>query len=228
VVTWEWGMVRSFPSPWSPVPDTRKECMNREGIILIISAPSGAGKTTLCRELRKRFPEMRESISYTTRSPRPGEGDGEDYFFVSRDEFRAMVENDAFAEWAEVHGNFYGTALKALEEARRSGIDLLLDIDCQGALALKERFEGGVYVFILPPSMEELRRRLENRSSDSREVIERRIKRASDEIREARWYDYIIINDRIEEAFEELAAIVLAQNRRTFRMLPRVAKLFDI
>jgi len=202
--------------------------MQREGLIMIISAPSGAGKTTLCRKLRHRFPAMRESISYTTRLPRPGEVDGEDYCFVSREEFQAMVAEDAFAEWAEVHGNLYGTALKTLEEARKNGIDLLLDIDCQGAKALKQRFEGGVYVFILPPSMEELRRRLEGRSSDAREVIERRIKRASDEIKEARWYDYIIINDRVQDASEELSAIVLAQSRRTFRMLGQVAKLFDI
>ena len=202
--------------------------MRREGLIMIISAPSGAGKTTLCRELRNRFPAMRESISYTTRLPRPGEVNGEDYRFVSREEFQAMVAGDAFAEWAEVHGNLYGTALKTLEEARENGIDLLLDIDCQGARTLRRKFEGGVYVFILPPGMEELRRRLENRSSDALEVIERRIKRASDEIREARWYDYIIINDRIEDALEELSAIVVAQSRKTFRMLDRLAKLFDI
>ncbi|NVN90815.1 MAG: guanylate kinase [Desulfuromonadales bacterium] len=202
--------------------------MKREGLIMIISAPSGAGKTTLCHELRKRFPAMRESVSYTTRPPRSGEVDGEDYCFVSPEQFQAMVEEDAFAEWAEVHGNLYGTALKTLEDARKNGVDLLLDIDCQGALTLKERFEGGVYVFILPPSMEELRRRLEHRSSDSREVIERRIKRASDEIKEARWYDYIIINDRFQDAFEELSSIVLAQNHRTFRMMGQVAKLFDI
>ena len=202
--------------------------MKREGLIMIISAPSGAGKTTLCRQLLKRFPTMLESISYTTRSPRPGELNGKDYFFVSREEFQRMVAEDAFAEWAEVHGNMYGTALKTLEDARKNGIDLVLDIDCQGALKLKENFEGGVYIFILPPSMQELRRRLESRSSDSQDVIERRILRASAEIRESRWYDYIIINDLFENAFEELSAIVLAQNRKTFRMLEQVAKLFDI
>src|SRR6185369_9206695 len=132
--------------------------MKREGLIMIISAPSGAGKTTLCRQLLKRFPTMLESISYTTRSPRPGELNGKDYFFVSREEFQRMVAEDAFAEWAEVHGNMYGTALKTLEDARKNGIDLVLDIDCQGALKLKENFEGGVYIFILPPSMQELRR----------------------------------------------------------------------
>lgn len=202
--------------------------MKREGIILIISAPSGAGKTTLCNHLLKRFPNMRESISYTTRTPRAGEVHGEDYFFVSREEFQRMVADDAFAEWAEVHGNLYGTALATIEEARKNGVDLVLDIDCQGAQRLKEQIERCVYIFILPPSMEELRRRLESRSSDPQDVIDRRIERAAAEIKEARWYDYIIINDRFETAFEELSAIVVAHSRKTFRMLGEVAKLFDI
>ena len=202
--------------------------MNREGIILIISAPSGAGKTTLCRALLERFPTMKESVSYTTRPPRAGEVHGEDYFFVSREEFQHMVESDAFAEWAEVHGNLYGTALSTIDEARKSGVDLVLDIDCQGARRLKEQIERCVYIFILPPGMDELRRRLENRSSDAQEVIDRRIERAAGEIREARWYDYIIINDIFETAFEELSSIVVAHSRRTFRMLGQVAKLFDI
>ena len=202
--------------------------MNREGIILIISAPSGAGKTTLCHALLKRFPTMQESVSYTTRPPRAGEVHGVDYFFVSREEFQRMVDGDAFAEWAEVHGNLYGTALATIDEARKSGVDLVLDIDCQGARRLKEQIERCVYIFILPPSMEELRRRLDSRSSDAREAIDRRIERAAGEIREARWYDYIIINDNLETAFEELSAIVVAHSRRTFRMLGQVAKLFDI
>ncbi|MBV5341100.1 MAG: guanylate kinase [Deltaproteobacteria bacterium] len=202
--------------------------MKREGLILILSAPSGAGKTSLCRELFKIFPDMRESVSYTTRAPREGEVEGEAYHFVTHEVFNGMVEEDAFAEWAEVHGNKYGTALRTLEEARKNGIDLVLDIDCQGALKLKEQFEGGVYVFIMPPSMEELRRRLEGRSSDVQEVIERRIARAADEIREARWYDYIIFNDVFEVACQELAAIVIAHRRKTFRMMEKVVKLFDI
>lgn len=202
--------------------------MKREGLILILSAPSGAGKTSLCRELFKKFPDMRESVSYTTRQPRPGEVDGEAYHFVSQAEFEQMVDEDAFAEWAMVHGNMYGTALKTLEEARKNGVDIVLDIDCQGALKLKEQFNGGVYIFILPPSMEELRRRLESRSSDAQEVIERRIVRASEEIKESRWYDYIIINDDFEVAVSELAAIVTACRHKTFRMLEQVGKLFDL
>jgi guanylate kinase len=202
--------------------------MKREGLILILSAPSGAGKTSLCRELFKTFPDMKESVSYTTRAPREGEVEGEAYHFVTHEVFDGMVAEDAFAEWAEVHGNKYGTALRTLEEARKNGIDLVLDIDCQGALRLKEQFDGGVYVFIMPPSMEELRRRLEGRSSDAQEVIERRIARAADEIREARWYDYIIFNDVFEVACQELAAIVTAHRRKTFRMMEKVVKLFDI
>jgi guanylate kinase len=202
--------------------------MKREGLILILSAPSGAGKTSLCRELFKTFPDMRESVSYTTRAPRQGEVEGEAYYFVATEEFDRMVAEDAFAEWAEVHGNKYGTALRTLEEARKNGIDLVLDIDCQGARKLKEQFDGGVYVFIMPPSMEELRRRLEFRSSDAQEVIERRIARAADEIREARWYDYIIFNDVFDVACQELAAIVIAHRRKTFRMMEKVGKMFDI
>ncbi len=202
--------------------------MKREGLILILSAPSGAGKTSLCRELFKIFPDMKESVSYTTRAPRVGEVEGEAYHFVSRAEFECMVTEDAFAEWAVVHGNMYGTALRTLEEARKNGIDLVLDIDCQGAQRLKEQFDGGVYVFILPPSMGELRRRLEHRSTDALEVIERRIARAAEEIKEARWYDYLIINDNFAVACQELASIVTAHRLKTFRMMEKVGKLFDI
>lgn len=202
--------------------------MKREGLTIILSAPSGAGKTSLCRELFKIFPDIKESISYTTRKPRIGETEGEAYHFVSHEEFTKMVEDDAFAEWALVHGNMYGTALSTLEEARKKGIDLVLDIDCQGALKLKEQFDGGIYIFILPPSIDELRRRLENRSSDDQDVIDRRLLRASDEIKESRWYDYIIINDNFEVACQELSAIVIAHRRKTFRMFEKVGKLFDI
>jgi guanylate kinase len=202
--------------------------MKREGVLYVISAPSGAGKTTLCKEIIDIFPNLRHSVSYTTRTPRQGEVHGRGYFFVEQKEFSRMVAEGEFAEWAEVHGNFYGTSLATLNECRSQGIDLILDIDCQGARQLKGRFEGGVYVFVLPPSMEELRRRLDNRSSDTQEVIERRINNAAGEIKEARWYDYIIVNDRFSEAVEQLKSVLIAEQCRASRLIQGLHPVFDI
>ena len=202
--------------------------MTQGGVVIVMSAPSGAGKTTLCNNLTKRFPALQESVSYTTRAPREGEVDGVNYHFISVEAFRSMVEENAFAEWAEVHGHLYGTSLATLRKSREYGMDILLDIDCQGAKRLKDNGVRGVFVFVLPPSMEELRRRLESRSSDPQDVIERRIARAADEIREARWYDYIIVNDRLDQAQELLAAIVTASRAETCRMLGQVSKMFEI
>ncbi|MBU5613203.1 guanylate kinase [Geomonas azotofigens] len=202
--------------------------MKREGVLYVISAPSGAGKTSLCKEIIDIFPNLRHSVSYTTRPPRNGEVHGRDYFFVGKEEFDRMVEDGEFAEWAEVHGNFYGTSLATLKESRAEGIDLILDIDCQGARQLKGRFEGGVYIFVLPPSIEELRRRLDNRSSDSQEVIERRIHNASGEIKEARWYDYIIVNDKFSEALDQLKSVLIAEQCRTSRLLQGLSRIFTI
>ena len=202
--------------------------MKREGVLYVISAPSGAGKTTLCKEVIDIFPNLRHSVSYTTRPPRNGEVHGRDYFFVGKEEFSRMVEAGEFAEWAEVHGNLYGTSLATLKECRAEGIDLILDIDCQGARQLKGRFEGGVYIFVLPPSIEELRRRLDNRSSDSQEVIERRIQNAAGEIKEARWYDYIIVNDRFSEALEQLKSVLIAEQCRSTRLLQGLSRIFEI
>lgn len=202
--------------------------MKREGVLYIISAPSGAGKTTLCREVLDLFPHMRHSVSFTTRQMRPGEVHGRDYFFTAKSEFRRMVEAGEFAEWAEVHGNLYGTALATLEAYRRDGIDVILDIDCQGARQLKEKYDGGVFIFILPPSYEELRRRLDGRDADSPEVIERRLGNAAGEIRESRWYDYIIVNDVFSRAVEELKSVVVAERCRTRRVLEAVSQIFEI
>ena len=202
--------------------------MQREGVLFVISAPSGAGKTTLCKEIIDIFPGLRHSISYTTRTPRPGEVHGRDYFFVGQDEFSRMVGAGEFAEWAEVHGNHYGTSLSTLKECRSQGIDLILDIDCQGAQQLKGRFGGGVYIFILPPSIAELRRRLDSRSSDTEEVIERRINNAAAEIKEARWYDYIIVNDRFSEAVIQLKSVLIAEQCRSSRVIQGISATFDI
>jgi guanylate kinase len=202
--------------------------MKRQGILFIISAPSGAGKTTLCKEVIDILPNLLHSVSYTTRAPRPGEVCGRDYFFVSPAEFANMVAAGEFAEWAEVHGNRYGTAIKTLEEYRAKGVDVILDIDCQGARQLKERFGEGVFIFILPPSFRELRRRLDIRNSDSDEVKDRRIKGAAEEIKESRWYDYIIINDVYSKAVEELKSVLIAERCTTSRVLKEVAEIFEI
>lgn len=202
--------------------------MQRKGILFIISAPSGAGKTTLCREVLDIFPGLRHSISFTTRAPRNGEVHGKDYYFVPQDEFERMIRAGEFAEWAEVHGNFYGTALSTLAESREKGIDLILDIDCQGAKLLKEKQVAGVNIFILPPSYAELRRRLEGRDSDKPEVIQTRMNNAAAEISEARWYDYLIVNDVFSRAVEELRSIIIAEHQRTGQMLDTVAAEFNL
>jgi guanylate kinase len=202
--------------------------LTRTGILYIISAPSGAGKTSLCREIIDIFPELRHSISFTTRAPRAGEVHGTDYFFVSRDEFMAMVAAGEFAEWAEVHGNCYGTALSTLVESSRKGIDVILDIDCQGARQLKKKYDAGVFIFILPPDFDELRRRLDGRSSDAPDVIERRLENATGEIRECRWYDYVIVNDHFPRAVEELKAVVMAERCRVSRQTEDILRRYDI
>ena len=202
--------------------------MKREGILFIISAPSGAGKTSLCKEVIDFFPNLRHSVSFTTRQKRGGEENGKDYFFVAEAEFRRMVAAGEFAEWAQVHGNLYGTALKTLEECRDNGTDVILDIDCQGARQLKERYRGGVYIFILPPDFEELRNRLLCRNADSSDVIDLRIANAADEIKEACRYDYIIINDQFSKAVEELKSIIIAECCRTDRVIDSVAAKFSM
>lgn len=202
--------------------------MKRKGILYVISAPSGAGKSTLCRELLDIFTELRHSVSFTTRAPRAGEVAGNDYHFVSRDEFLRMIDTGEFAEWAEVHGNFYGTSLKTLQQSREDGVDLILDIDCQGAARLKEHQVAGVNIFILPPSYSELRRRLEGRDSDPPDVIEQRLSNAADEIKQAGWYDYIVVNDVFSRAVEELKSIVIAEQHRTGFILATLNKEFNI
>jgi len=197
----------------------------REGILFVISAPSGAGKTSLCKELIDFFPALRHSVSYTTRPIRPGEVDGRDYHFVSRDVFDGMVEEGAFAEWAEVHGNRYGTAIATLERFRGAGHDVLLDIDCQGAAQLKQCYRHGVFIFILPPSLDELQRRLTGRNTDAPDVIARRIANARAEILESEWYDYQVVNDDFSHALAVLKSIILAEENKTSRQLGLIAAI---
>lgn len=182
-----------------------------KGNIFIISAPSGAGKTTLCRMLLESTPGIVFSISYTTRPPRPGEVDGKDYYFVDEKSFMDMVRAGEFLEWAEVHGNLYGTSKKKTLEIIQHNTDVLLDIDVQGAAQIRQKGIEATYVFILPPSLDALRKRLEHRRTDSEDVIMRRLQNAIEEIRAYSEYDYIIVNDRLEVALEYLRSVVLSR-----------------
>ncbi|MCK4503630.1 MAG: guanylate kinase [Desulfuromonadales bacterium] len=200
----------------------------RKGLLYIVSAPSGAGKTSICSEILSLFPGLRQSISYTTRSMRSGEQDGKDYHFVSCDEFDRMVADGAFAEWAEVHGNCYGTSKAILEQAMNAGVDVLLDIDFQGAAQLRESGVDGVFVFILPPSMSELRKRLEGRNTDSRAVIEQRMTNAVEELAQAEQFDYLVVNDVFEQAVDKVRAIMIAESIRTSRLLDVLSGEFSL
>jgi len=210
------------------VNSTQQAAQRASGNLFVVSAPSGAGKTSLCKEIIDFFPGLRHSVSYTTRPPRTGEVDGRDYHFVSRGVFDRMVAEGAFAEWAEVHGNCYGTAISTLDDAQAAEYDILLEIDCQGAAQIKKNYRQGVFIFILPPDFVELQRRLESRGTDSPEVIARRVDNARSEIRESVWYDYLLINDDFAGALDQFKAIVIAENCRTARVLGLVAAEFGL
>lgn len=187
----------------------------RPGILFVVSAPSGAGKTSLCRQIFDKFADLQDSVSFTTRPMRSGEQDGLDYHFVDRARFDAMRAAGDFVEWAQVHGNLYGTALSALSRAAASGADLLLEIDCQGALQIRNALSGVVFIFVLPPNFDELERRLRGRMTDDENTIVQRLHNARAEISQARWYDYTIINDDFDSAVNDFSAIISAERCRT-------------
>ncbi len=187
------------------------------GTLFIVSAPSGAGKTTICKKIAVLLDNLKTSVSFTTRKARQGEVDGEDYIFITEKRFRNMIAKGEFVEWAEVHGNLYGTSRSRLEKIIASGYDVILDIDTQGARQIKETYGNGVFIFILPPSMTELRNRLERRMSNTREDRERRLKRAVEEIREYKIYDYVIVNDLLNSSLRKFGCIVLAERQRSAR-----------
>ncbi|NOZ68168.1 MAG: guanylate kinase [Deferribacteres bacterium] len=197
-----------------------KPFLNR-GTLFVVSAPSGAGKTTLCRELLRRIPGLRLSVSYTTRAPREGEINDVHYTFVSEKKFRGMIEKGEFAEWAVVHGNLYGTSSKRLKKLIKDGYDIILDIDVHGARQLKSTWDNAVYIFVLPPSMQILRKRLTGRKTESAERIKERLDNARAEIAGYRDYDYIIINDKLEKAYDELESIVISSKIRTANINPK-------
>ncbi|GMU47781.1 MAG: guanylate kinase [Burkholderiales bacterium] len=197
------------------------------GNLFIVAAPSGAGKTTLVRMLLERDGGIRLSISYTTRAPRPGEADGREYHFIDVPAFHAMRENGDFLESAEVHGNFYGTSRPWILEQMAAGQDVLLEIDWQGAQQVRGLFHGSIGIFVLPPSVEELERRLRDRGQDSDEIIARRVAAALSEMRHVNEFDYVIINNKLPEAIEDLQTVVRAVRLRTASQLARHRALFS-
>lgn len=190
----------------------------REGVIFILSAPSGAGKTTLIKRLMAIFPEIRPLVSYTTRICRSGEVPGRDYHFVAKKKFAAMRAGGRFAEWANVHGFLYGTPRQPLEQSIRRGRDVLLDIDVQGARRIKRQYPRAVSIFLLPPSWQELENRLALRGTDRRESIRQRLENARREIREIMRYDYLVVNREIQKALESLKSIVIAERLKISRV----------
>jgi guanylate kinase len=197
-------------------------------ILLIISSPSGAGKTTLTRRLLQEFSDFRFSVSHTTRQPRANEVDGQDYHFVDENAFRDIIAENGFAEWAEVHGNLYGTSVTEIDLARTAGKSgVLFDVDYQGARQIKEKFPHAIGVFILPPSMDELRRRLDGRGSDDADSRRRRFDNAREEIGHYPFFDYMIVNDELQRALMELRGIVLAEGCRQWRVAAKAESLLQ-
>ena len=198
-----------------------------KGLLFVVSAPSGTGKTTLCRAMERIFSDLHYSISYTTRPPRPGDQNGRDYHFISPEEFQKMIDEGQFAEWAEIYGHRYGTARATLEKVCHEGRDVILDIDGQGARKLREKNFPGVFIFLLPPSLPELERRLRKRRTEGKGAMEERLRKAKAEIAEARWYDYMIVNQELEKAKEQLKAIILAEHCRRERMVEELEKMMS-
>ena len=193
--------------------------MSEMGNLIIVSGPSGSGKSVLVANVMKLVPRLRFSVSYTTRAPRGSEQNGVEYFFVDRSEFHSLVQSDSLLEWAEVHGNFYGTSRKFVDDFLEKGDDVLLDIDVQGADIVRKKRPNSIGVFILPPSYQVLRDRLLRRSLDVGPVIEQRLKRARKEIHSYKEYDYLIINDDLGSSTQELESIILsARSRMTARI----------
>lgn len=192
--------------------------MSAHPLLVVVSAPSGAGKTSLCEWVVTAVPGVAHSISFTTRPPRPDEQDGRDYHFVDEATFRAMADRGEFAEWAVVHGHLYGTSQALLQRHFAAGLDVILDIDTQGADILRRKYADGIFVFVVPPSWAVLEERLRRRRSDPEADIQRRLQRAREEVKRYPDYQYVIINDDFARAAEALKAIILAERRRSFRV----------
>ena len=187
---------------------------DKRGNLIILSGPSGVGKGTVLSALMDDYDDIHYSISATTREARPDEEDGSDYYFMSEDKFESLVAEDEFLEWAKVHNNYYGTPKKYVEENLDQGEDVILEIDPQGAHQIKEKYSGGVFIFLLPPSLEELKSRIHHRGTETEEAIKTRMKNAKKEMDKVESYDYAVVNDKIEDAINKLKSIIIAERCR--------------
>lgn len=197
----------------------------RKGLLILISGPSGTGKGTVCDLLRQKHPEISYSISATTRQPRPGEQDGVNYYFYTKEKFQEMIDQGQLLEWAEVYGNFYGTPKQKVLDRLEAGEDILLEIDTQGALNVMKVMPEGLFIFLLPPSLEELVSRLKGRGTETEESLHRRLGAAVDEIKLATKYRYVVVNDKVEDAQETIAKIIEAEHHRSDLNESLLAKL---
>lgn len=200
--------------------------MKDEGVLLVVSGPSGAGKGTICNALRKLHPEIRYSISVTTRAPRNQEIDGVNYFFTSVEKFRTMIEAEAFLEYAQVYDNYYGTPRKQVLDLVKDGQTVLLEIDIQGAMQVKKQYPKGIFIYIVPPSLQILSHRLYARDTDTQEVIEKRLSKVTNELALAHQYDYIVVNDELKEAVDKVRAIMLAERCKLARNQEQINTIF--
>ena len=202
--------------------------MSKEGLPIIISAPSGTGKTTTCKRLIERLPSLKIATSHTTRKIRNGESDGVDYYFISKEEFEAKRDKNDFLEWAQVHTEYYGTSFESIEKNRQKGFDILLELDVQGVSSLRKMNFEGIYILILPPSIEEMTKRLRKRGTETEESIERRIKTGKEEIKSYKKYDYVITNFEVAETVESILAIVRAEKSNVARYVPTSEDIKEI
>lgn len=202
--------------------------MSVSGSIFVLSGPSGSGKSTLIRHVRESFPALAYSVSHTSRKPRGAEINGVDYHFVSREIFTGMIQKGEFVEWAEVYKDYYGTSVSSLEGPTSQGLDVIMDVDIRGAENIKARFEESILVYVLPPSLEELAKRLKSRGTDSDETVRRRLEKAAGEIRNCRWYDYLIFNEDLMCAVDEMKSVIVAERCRRSRQLPKAGEIFDL
>lgn len=201
--------------------------MTAPGQIFVLSAPSGTGKSTVAGRVRELLPDLAYSVSLTTRKPRDGEINGQHYHFVTREDFKSRIGAGEMAEHAEIFGNLYGTSAELLGQSLEQGCDLLLEIDVKGAAQLRQRFPHGVYIFLLPPSIEELGRRLRSRGSEEEAVVLKRLERTTEEMAQARHYTHLVVNDDLDRAVDEVRAIIVSDTLRTERRLPALQKTLD-